>query len=265
MDDLHTGHRARLREQFRQSDPAVFPDHVLLELLLSYAIPRRDVNPLAHRLIKAFGSYAAVIGATDEELMSVGGIGKETVTLLHAVYETHNRLLRAPQKTGRKSAILLRNANDVGRYVLSLTGRDRCEVFRLICVDSAQRVVSCDVMSIGSLHSVQVMPRQILEKALFHHAYGVILVHNHPAGNVLPSREDENVFVELTELFRQLDLVLLDSVIAGDRCFFSFARERVYSFQPDGSISGLSPEEYEKTLFAPPKPHSAPVRIDDWL
>ena len=88
-EDLHKGHRARLREQYLASDGKGFSDHLLLELLLSYAIPRKDVNPLAHRLLNEFGSLERVLGATKSELSGIDGVGPQTVTLLQLVFDLH--------------------------------------------------------------------------------------------------------------------------------------------------------------------------------
>ena len=244
MEDLHAGHRARLREQFLNSDPATFPDHILLELLLSYAIPRRDVNPLAHRLIKAFGSFSAVVGATSEELAMVPGVGKETATLLRVVFETHNRINRAPYVNRRTSDVRLHNVDDVGRYVLSINGQDRYETVRLLCLDSSHKVLASLVLGVGDTISADVSPRHVLEKAMFYHADSVILLHNHPSGCVVPSQADDTVFSELRALLDVVGMELTDSVIVGNRCIYSFARKHVFLFPPEGETEVLTLREY---------------------
>ena len=243
MEQIHAGHRQRLREQYKKSGVQAMPDHLLLELLLSYAIPRRDVNPLAHKLLDAFGSLTNVLSATDAELHAVDGIGEQAITLLRLVFDLHSRMELEPMLTV-KSGNYLKNVEQVGRYALSIGARDRYETLRLLCFDSTLRLLHCSPLSVGTKNSVRVDLRRIIESALFYRATSIILVHNHPSGRVTPSAEDVDVYRHVGELASQLDLKLNDSIIVGDRCIYSFARDTVFAFPNASDTRQYTLSEY---------------------
>ncbi|MBR0081271.1 MAG: DNA repair protein RadC [Clostridia bacterium] len=243
MEKLHAGHRARLREQFLKSNPEAFSDHQLLELLLFYAIPRQDVNPLAHRLLKEFGSLNAVLSATEDELCAVEGIGPQTSALLRLFFELHRRLDLEPTFSQRTDWYL-KSVEQAGRYALYLSRNDRYETLRLLCFDSKLRLLHSCVLATGSKNAVDVDPRKIIEKALFHHATSFILIHNHPSGCVLPSLDDTDAYHGIDELAEQLDLKLNDSLILGSRCVYSFRREIVLEYFPGSEVRTYSLSEY---------------------
>ncbi len=242
-EDLHKGHRARLREQYLASDGKGFSDHLLLELLLSYAIPRKDVNPLAHRLLNEFGSLERVLGATKSELSGIDGVGPQTVTLLQLVFDLHRRMeLRVsfPQK----SAPRLNNTDRIARYALTVAAHDRYETLRLFCLDASLRLIRACELSVGSNSSVLTEPRQIIEKAFFYRADSIVLTHNHPSGNVAPSLEDLRINERLNGLAKELGLSISDNLILGERCAYSFRHNRVFFFPSADETTSLDLEEY---------------------
>ena len=249
MDTLHAGHRSRLREQYYAAQGDGFPDHLLLELLLSYAIPRKDVNPLAHRLLEEFGSLEHVLGATQAELSSIDGIGMQTSVLLQLVFQLHQRMERSAILQGAKTVRLI-NTDQLGRYALSIGAHDRYETVRLLCFDSALRLIHSCVLAVGSKDEVQMEPRHVIEKAFFHMAASFALTHNHPTGEVLPSKDDIETNRRLTLLSKELDLPLNDNLILGDRCVYSFRFDRVYQFPSADETRSLSLGEYIDELVA---------------
>ena len=173
---VHAGHRQRLRERFLRGGPDDLAAHELLELLLGYAMPRVDVNPLAHRLIERFGSLSGVTEASVEELMSVSGVGEYTACLI--------RLLPAVVRRCAIDRVESPRVYDtVGKLVEFLrprfTGLTTERVY-LILLDNGMHMIDCRVISEGSVNSSAVTVRRIAELCLYMHAACAVLAHNHP-------------------------------------------------------------------------------------
>ena len=180
---LHDGHRQRKRERFLKQGADGLADHEVLELLLYYAIPRRDTNELAHRLIQHFGTLDAVFQAPPEALMQVSGIGENAAVLLN--------LVPAAQRCARRSVSAERILNSVercGAYFMDLLDGQRRELLYQVCLDGKGKVLSCKCLSQGSADMTSLSIRQVVENALLSGAAGVVLGHNHPSGVALPSR-----------------------------------------------------------------------------
>ena len=140
-ENLHEGHRARIRASYRERGTAGMSDHELLELLLTYPIARRDVNPLAHRLLDTFGSLQNVLKAEPQELMRVDGIGEQTALFLHLLFDTH-RMLNLQAVRNADGAARLETPQDACRYALALSSEDRYETLRVISLDAAMKVLT---------------------------------------------------------------------------------------------------------------------------
>ncbi len=242
MTHLHNGHRQRLRELYRKSGADGLPDHVLLELLLSYAIPRRDVNPLAHELLERFNSLSDVLSAPQEELNSINGIGESTASFLHLIFDLHQRMLQS--LSSPKKRIVLNNSDLASRYALSLFRQDRYETVRVVCLDMAMQIINVTTLSVGSLNAVTVEPRRVIETALFYKAYSILLMHNHPTGTVIPSQDDIETADKITKLARELSIQVNDQLIVGDNVTYSFAFDRVFLFSSATVCETLSLDEY---------------------
>ena len=168
---VHAGHRQRLRERFLRGGPDDLAAHELLELLLGYAMPRVDVNPLAHRLIERFGSLSGVTEASVEELMSVSGVGEYTACLI--------RLLPAVVRRCAIDRVESPRVYDtVGKLVEFLrprfTGLTTERVY-LILLDNGMHMIDCRVISEGSVNSSAVTVRRIAELCLYMHAACAVL------------------------------------------------------------------------------------------
>ena len=175
---LHDGHRQRKRERFLKQGADGLADHEVLELLLYYAIPRRDTNELAHRLIQHFGTLDAVFQAPPEALMQVPGIGENAAVLLN--------LVPAAQRCARRSVSAERILNSVercGAYFMDLLDGQRRELLYQVCLDGKGKVLSCKCLSQGSADMTSLSIRQVVENALLSGAAGVVLGHNHPTSS----------------------------------------------------------------------------------
>ncbi|MDO4493785.1 MAG: DNA repair protein RadC [Clostridia bacterium] len=221
MENLHEGHRKRLRERYVNAGGKGFADHELLELLLTYAIPRRDVNALAHRLLRRFGSLAGVFGAPLAELASVEGLGESAAVFLSLGNELCSRLAVAPLK--QNGAVVLSTTEDAARYALAGARglvNERCAA---ILLDTKRRVVGETEIGTGTLVESGVYPRLAAEAALNAHAAFAVLCHNHPSGDPTPSDADRKATVAVQQALAAVGVTLLDHLVTGDGCVFSLA------------------------------------------
>jgi len=216
---VHDGHRERLKEQFSEHGLGAMPDHNVLELLLFYAIPRGDVNPLAHDLVDRFGSLAAVFDAPIEKLMSVPGVGENTARLIKLIPQVSRRYLISRAKYDG----ILSSPAAAGRYLLPYFYAERDEVVYLVCLDGKRQVLACRCLFRGSVNSANVSVRKLVETALSCNAASVILAHNHPSGIAVPSREDEATTRRIMAALDAVEIELADHIVVADDDFVSMA------------------------------------------
>ncbi len=212
MND-HSGHRQRTRQRFLAHGLDNFDDHNVLEFLLFYALPRRDTNTLAHRLMDHFGTLDAVFDATAEELLAVPGLGENAVALLRLVPEAGRRYMMRRSEPG----LLMLNAEDAGRYLIPrfLGQRDECVL--LLCLDAKMKLLACRELGRGDVSHAGLNLRKLAETALAHNAVSVILAHNHVGGIALPSPEDKETTARAWRFLKQMNIELADHIIvAGD-------------------------------------------------
>ncbi len=211
-------HRKRLRERFRETGFEGFRDYEALELLLTYAIPRKDVKPLAKKLIGKFGDFQGVLDATYDEIVSSDGIGENAATFLSllkgcaALYLKQN-IKKKKQISGTTSLIDYCRAEMRGL---------KDEQFRAIFLNSQNEVIADEVIQEGTVDQSVVYPRKVMERALHYKASSMIFVHNHPSGSTKPSKQD----IVITEVLRQaaqsLQIKVHDHLIISKSGYFSF-------------------------------------------
>ena len=207
------GHRKRIRERFINGGLETFQDYEILELLLTYAIPRVDTKPIAKQLIAHFGSFHAVLEATVPELTAVKGIGENSavfISMLLQVYRAYERDRRAEKEP-------LSSVDRVKEHCRGLFVGEREEKLYLICLNARLKPVADVLVCSGTVNGISVLSRQIAAEAMRHSAIGVILTHNHPAGGTEPSAEDLRFTEDCRRALNALDIRLYDHIIVGDR------------------------------------------------
>ena len=215
---VHEGHRQRLLHRFLEEGLESFAPHNKLELLLFYAIPRRDTNEIAHRLLNTFGSFSAVLDAPIEDLERVEGVGPSAAAFLKLMGETA-RAYYVDQQT----EIVLDSTRKAGAYLMPrFLGRTQ-EVVYQVCLDQKCRVLNISLIHEGSVHAAEVNLRKIVGTALKYNATGVILAHNHPGGVALPSPEDLATTQQLKRTLVPMGINLIDHIIVAERDFVSLA------------------------------------------
>lgn len=222
QQQLHKGHRERLRERFLREGLDNFEDHQVLELLLFQAIPRLDTNPIAHRLMQRFGSLSAVLEADPKDLAVVEGVGANAAAFLSMVPQVTRRYFLDRIKHTRKP---LNTSEAAAEYLVPLMAGRSEEVFYVICLDSQLRILYPSLISEGTVKDAFVHPRHVVEAAVRHKAASVIFAHNHPAGTVRPSHHDHSITKRLVQALGGIDIKVVDHVIVAGEHIYSFSRE----------------------------------------
>ena len=209
MAHEHEGHRQRMKERFMQSGLEGFAPHEMLELLLFYGIPQRNVNPLAHRLMERFGSLHAVLEAPPEELAKVEGISMHTAVLLHLA----GKLSREMEKSRSAKGKPITNRQQAVEYCEALLKGLREEHFYVVCLNGKMELIQSALIAKGTLDEVQAYPRQVAEAVLRCNAHSVVLCHNHPGGSCVPSQQDMEITRVLGAMLSNLNVALADHII----------------------------------------------------
>ncbi len=206
----YIGHRKRLRERFAKKLDAL-PDYEMLELVLFMAKARGDVKPLAKRLIERFGSYARTISADERELKDVKDVGDAVVTAFRTVREAAVRLAR-DEVIGQP---VLSSWQALLDYCQASMGYAKTEQFRLFYLNRKNAVLADELQQEGTVDFTPVFPREVVKRALELGATAIIMVHNHPSGDLEPSDDDITMTREIKEAAEKLGIVSHDHVIIG--------------------------------------------------
>lgn len=222
----YLGHRERLRRRFLLVGGRDMPDYELLELLLTIAIPRRDVKPLAKELIRKFGSFAEVVNAPLEELMLVKGVKENTAAVLRIVRECSVR--SSWQSLKGTDAPVISDFDAMVDYCRSAMAYQMVEEFRIIFLNSKLYVIGEEIQQRGTVDQVAIHPREVIKSAMMHGVSAMILVHNHPSGIVTPSKADMEITKRIKEAAEAVSIRLFDHLI--------ISKSSVYSFHNQGFV-----------------------------
>lgn len=217
---IHTGHRERLRERFRTEGLDGFSEHEVLELLLTYAVPRRDVNPIAHALIAQFGSLAAVLNADESELLRVDGVGGQTAFLLTLM----PALLRRYQLCAMGERPVIDNLSSAKHCVEALFLGSSEERVYMLCLDQGGHLIHPALLCKGTLDRATLYPRDVVETALRYHAYAVLLAHNHPGGIPHPSQADYDATAMVITALNAIGVRVVDHLVFSGTSVYSMAQ-----------------------------------------
>ena len=182
-------------------------------------------NPIAHQLLKRFGSLSAVLEADPKDLATVEGVGKQAAAFLSMIPQVTRRYFQ--DRVSRDQPRLITPEAVAGYLVPLMAGRPE-EVFYVLCLDTQCRVIYPALIGEGTVKEAQVHPRHVVEEAIRHRASSIILAHhNHPSGIVRPSNQDHQLTLHLVQALGALDIPVLDHIIVAGRQTYSFAREGV--------------------------------------
>ncbi len=230
--NVHSGHRERMRNRYLTEGPDGFADHELLEMILYGFVPRGDTNPLAHRLLNEFGSLSNLLESDAHEIAKVQGVGLSGAVFLSQIHELLRRYER--EKISQKPEL-----TSIGRcvdYCRKLLHRCPTERFYMICLDSRRRVIYVAKLANGTVENAHVPIRLVAETALRYKSTGVVFCHNHPNGRVLPSGADVSTTASFRKTLEAIGVMVLDHIIIGDD-------GKYFSFFGNGLLGNLENEE----------------------
>lgn len=240
MDYFNKESGKRLKERFRQSQLEGFSNSEVLELLLSFAIPGKDVKPVARELMKKFNGLRGILDAAPEELKGIKGVGNNAATIIKVVKSLSGLYLRE-RIEGRD---VIKSPKDVIDYLKAALSGERVEKFLGIYLNSRNEIISVDTLQEGTLNRTIVYPRKAIEQAFKHNACSVIFVHNHPSGNPEPSQADHQLMRMLERAAHAVDLIVLDHIVIGKNSHFS---------AKNGGWTSVSPSHFSKAAEKPGK------------
>lgn len=220
-ESIHAGHRERIRQRFMEQGLNGFAEHEVLELLLTFAIARKDVNPLAHELIDHFGSLSAVLEADTRELMKVKGVGENTAALLTLIPQ----LFGVYQRSALGERPRVTNIAEAKAYCRSLFFGAHEEMVYALCLDQNGRVIHCALLRRGTVDEVAIYPRDVVETVIRCRAHSVMMAHNHPSGSLSPSQADIDITIRIAKALKAIDVSLSDHLIYADGEIVSMLRE----------------------------------------
>lgn len=214
-------HRKRLRQKFLTAGMGAFHEYEVVELLLTCAIPRKDVKHQAKELLREFGSLKGIVDAEIDEIARIGGVGRESATIIKFIRELATLYLE--QKAKEKPQIAC--TSELLAFCRTAMGGKKDEEFCVIYLDAQNQIIDVETVQKGIVNQAVVYPRQVLERALRKKASALILAHNHPSGHVRPSEADLRLTRTIQETAKALDILIHDHIIIGENRFFSFREE----------------------------------------
>jgi len=224
-ENLHSGHRNRLRKRAVENGLNSFNEHQILELILSFYLPRVDTNPIAHKLIKEFGSLALVLEAETKDLLSVSGMGEKSASFLHLIPE----ILKSYKKSKMQRGVIITSPKQAHNYIGEVIKYVPKEEFYLICLDSKSKVLVTKLLAKGTNSQVGLSLKQITQTAIQASANGVILVHNHPSGNSEPSTEDIILTKKVYLTLSLNNICVMDHLVISKEDYYSFNQKGFFS------------------------------------
>ena len=221
---IHTGHRGRVKDEFLTRGIEGWPDHRVLELILFYAIPQGDVNPLAHELVDRFGSLSGALDALPEELMKVKGMGEHSAAMLKLFPAVMGRYLEGRTEPGQ----IVHTVEEAGHVLAPYLYGSRNEMVYVLCLDAKEKLLGVRKISEGNNSSSDVTIRRAAEECLALRASFCYLAHNHVSGIALPSPEDMNTTNVVRIALEPLGVRLVDHLVFVDGDLVSI-RESLHS------------------------------------
>lgn len=221
----HEGHRQRLKQRFAREGLENFTPAQVLELVLFYAIPRRDTAPVARALLEQFGSIAGVLEAPQSALEKVPGMGENAAMFLRLNTALSRYYMVSRSTTGS----ILDTLDLCGEYLIPRFFGYRDEAVCALCLDARCKVLACKMLGYGSINTSAIPIRTVVEFALATGATSLVLAHNHPSGIALPSQQDLEATQRLSTALETVGVILADHIIVADNDFVSVVQSGLFT------------------------------------
>ena len=215
------GHRERIKEKFLKNGIDGFAEYEILELLLTYCIPRKDTKPIAKELLNKFKSLDNVFKADFDKLSAIDGLGKNSIAFLKLIGDLPSIIY----KDELKNKLKLSNKDILLKYLRNKIGYEEIEKFYVLYLSSSNEVIEFEENSVGTLDRSSVYPREIYKKIINLNAKSVILAHNHPSDNITPSKCDIELTNEIAKGLKNFGALLIEHIIITKNSYFSFLEE----------------------------------------
>ena len=222
------GHRERIKEKFLKNGIDGFAEYEILELLLTYCIPRKDTKPIAKELLNKIKSLDNVFKADLDKLSAIDGLGKNTVAFLKLIGDLPSIIYKDELKNKKlidKETLKISNKDILLKYLRNKIGYEEIEKFYVLYLSSSNEVIEFEENSIGTLDRSSVYPREIYKKIINLNAKSVILAHNHPSDNITPSKCDIELTNEIAKGLKNFGALLIEHIIITKNSYFSFLEE----------------------------------------
>ena len=222
------GHRERIKEKFLKNGIDGFAEYEILELLLTYCIPRKDTKPIAKELLNKFKSLDNVFKADFDKLSAVDGLGKNSIAFLKLIGDLPSIIYKDELKNKKlidKETLKISNKDILLKYLRNKIGYEEIEKFYVLYLSSSNEVIEFEENSVGTLDRSSVYPREIYKKIINLNAKSVILAHNHPSDNITPSKCDIELTNEIARGLKNFGALLIEHIIITKNSYFSFLEE----------------------------------------
>ena len=222
------GHRERIKEKFLKNGIDGFAEYEILELLLTYCIPRKDTKPIAKELLNKFKSLDNVFKADFDKLSAVDGLGKNSIAFLKLIGDLPSIIYKDELKNKKlvdKETLKISNKDILLKYLRNKIGYEEIEKFYVLYLSSSNEVIEFEENSVGTLDRSSVYPREIYKKIINLNAKSVILAHNHPSDNITPSKCDIELTNEIAKGLKNFGALLIEHIIVTKNSYFSFLEE----------------------------------------
>ena len=222
------GHRERIREKFLKNGIDGFAEYEILELLLTYCIPRKDTKPIAKELLNKFKSLDNVFKADFDKLSAIDGLGKNSIAFLKLIGDLPSIIYKDELKNKKlvdKETLKISNKDILLKYLRNKIGYEEIEKFYIIYLSSSNEVIEFEENSAGTLDRSSVYPREIYKRVISLNAKSIILAHNHPSDNITPSKSDIELTNEIAKGLKNFGALLIEHIIITKNSYFSFLEE----------------------------------------
>ena len=222
------GHRERVRRKFLENGFNGFEDYEVLELLLFYVIPRRDTKAIAKELIAKFKTLANVLKADNKELKTINGLGDVAITFLKMMGALPEKIYEDKlknEKIIKDDTNKITNKEILLNFLRNKIGYENVEKFYVIYLSSSNEVLAFEESSSGTLDRSSIYPREIYKRVIMENAKSIIIAHNHPSGNISPSKCDIDITNEIAKGLKNFGALLLEHIIITRDSYFSFLEE----------------------------------------
>jgi len=222
------GHRERIKEKFLKNGIDGFAEYEILELLLTYCIPRKDTKPIAKELLNKFKSLDNVFKADFDKLSAIDGLGKNSIVFLKLIGDLPSIIYKDELKNKKlidRETLKISNKDILLNYLRNKIGYEEKEKFYVIYLSSSNEVIEFEENSVGTLDRSSVYPREIYKKIINLNAKSVILAHNHPSDNITPSKSDIELTNEIAKGLKNFGALLIEHIIITKNSYFSFLEE----------------------------------------